>query len=153
LRLNFILLIQNLNPKPNIMKQLIFITIFFLSISAKSQTDIKDQIIGNWKVENVIVKSTNKEMVELSQAFKNSIFSFTKNQDFNFTPKQKTKLTSMFTEMLQNNKWIYDEKRKSIRIGTTKDHYTIMGITAKIENNKAYFRLEESELNLELVKI
>jgi hypothetical protein len=57
------------------MKQLIFITIFFVSLSVKSQTAVKDQIIGNWKVENVIVKSTNKEMVELSQAFRNSIFS------------------------------------------------------------------------------
>jgi phosphopentomutase len=135
------------------MKQLIFITIFFVSLSVKSQTAVKDQIIGNWKVENVIVKSTNKEMVELSQAFRNSIFSFTKNQDFNFTPKQKKKLTAMLTEMLQNQKWIFDEKKKSIRIGKANDHYTIMGITAKIENNKAYFKLEESELNLQLVKI
>lgn len=135
------------------MKHLLFITLFFLSINAKCQTDIKNQIIGNWKVENVVVKSTNKEMTELSQAFKNSIFSFKKNQDFNFTPKQKTELTSMFVEMLQNQKWIFDEKRKSIRIGTAKDRYTIMGITPKIENNKAYFKLDESELNLELVKI
>jgi hypothetical protein len=135
------------------MKQLILIALFFLSFNAKSQTAIKDLLIGNWKVENVIVKSTNKEMIELSKAFKNSIFSFKKNQDFNFTPKQKTKLTSMFEEMLQNKKWIYDEKRKSIRIGTAKDRYTIMGITPKIESNKAYFKLDESELNLELVKI
>ncbi len=135
------------------MKQLFFITIFFLSLNAKSQNNLKDQIIGSWKVENVIVKSTDKNIAELSQTLKNSIFSFKKNQDFNFIPKQKTQLTSMLVQMLQNQKWIFDEKRKIIRIGTAKDHYTIMGITATIENNKAYFKLDESELNLELAKI
>lgn len=135
------------------MKHLLLFTIFFLSINAKSQNHIKDQIIGSWKVENVIVKSTNKDMVELSQAFKNSIFSFKRNQDFNFTAKQKNKITSMLEQMMQNQKWIFDEKRKMIKVGTAKDRYTIMGITAKIENNKAYFNLDETELNLELVKI
>ncbi|PXY43364.1 hypothetical protein [Flavobacterium hydrophilum] len=135
------------------MKQLLFVTFFFLSLNAKSQTAIQDQIIGSWKVENVVVKSNNKEMIELSQAFKNSVLSFKKNQDFNFTSSQKTKLISMFTQMLQNQKWIFDEKRNMIKIGTFKDRYTIMGITAKIENKKACFRLDETELNLELVKI
>ena len=121
------------------MKHLLLFTILFLSINAKSQNHIKDQIIGSWKVENVIVKSTNKDMVELSQAFKNSVFSFKKNQDFNFTAKQKNKITSMLEQMMQNQKWIFDEKRKMIKVGTAKDRYTIMGITAKIENNKAYF--------------
>jgi hypothetical protein len=135
------------------MKQLLFIALLFLSLNAKSQTAIKDQIIGNWKVENVIVKSTNNEMKELSKVFKNSIFSFKKNQDFNFTANQKTQLTSMFEQMLQNQKWIFDEKRKIIKIGTVKSGYNIMGITVKIENNKAYFNFDETELNLELIKI
>ncbi|WPO77059.1 hypothetical protein [Flavobacterium sp. KACC 22761] len=135
------------------MKQLLFIILFFLSLNAKSQTSIQGQIIGNWKVEKVIVPSNSKEMTELSQAFTNSIFSFQKNQDFNFIPKQKTQLTSMFVQMLQNQKWIFDEKRKLIRIGTTKDRYSIMGITPKIEKNNAYFKLEEGEISLELIKI
>ncbi|PWB23088.1 hypothetical protein [Flavobacterium sp. HTF] len=92
-------------------------------------------------------------MKELSQTFTNSIFSFQKNQDFNFIPKQKTQLTSMFAQMLQNQKWIFDEKRKLIRIGTTKDRYSIMGITPKIEKNNAYFKLEEVEISLELIKV
>ncbi|GGF24771.1 hypothetical protein [Flavobacterium limi] len=135
------------------MRQLLCVTIFLLSINAISQTDIKNQIIGSWKVENVLTKSNNKEMAELSQAFKNSIFLFKQNQDFNFTASQKSQFTSMLTQMLQNQKWLFDKKRNIIKIGTAKDRYTIMGITPKIENNKAFFSLDESGLNLVLVKI
>ncbi|GAA3734059.1 hypothetical protein GCM10022422_16130 [Flavobacterium ginsengisoli] len=134
------------------MKYLLLSITFFLFLNAKGQTSIKDQIIGNWKVKNVIVKSNSKEMTELSQTFTNSIFSFQKNQNFNFIPKQKTQLTPMFVQMLQNQKWGFEEKKNLIRIGTAKDHYSIMGITPKIEKNNAVFKLEEAELSLEVVK-
>ena len=74
------------------MKYLLLSITFFLFLNAKGQTSVKDQIVGNWKVKNVIVKSNSKEMTELSQTFTNSIFSFQKNQNFNFIPKQKTPL-------------------------------------------------------------
>ncbi|SNR82790.1 hypothetical protein [Flavobacterium sp. ov086] len=135
------------------MKQLLFITLFFLSINAKSQNHIKDQIIGSWKVENSTIKSTDKNMLEMARSFKNAIFSFRENRDFIVTSKEKNRVINMLISSLNNEKWLFDERDKKFKIGTDKDHYTIMSIAVRVENNKAYFKIDEAELNLELVKI
>jgi hypothetical protein len=134
------------------MKQLFFITILFLSINAKSQT-YKEQIIGNWKVENATIKSDNKNIKDFAQSFKNSLFSFKVNQDFIFTSTEKNQLIDMLKQHLKNTKWVFDERAEVYKIGTKQDHYNIMILIAKIEGNKAHFSIKESDINLELVKI
>ncbi|POY40866.1 hypothetical protein C3L50_05055 [Flavobacterium alvei] len=135
------------------MKYLISIAFLFLTINVKSQNQSKDQIVGDWKVTNVIVKSTDKNKIDLANSFKNSIFSFKPNDYFSFTSAEKSKLIMMVVEQLKNKKWLFEEKSQTIRIGSAKDSYSIMFILPKIENNKASFEIGETEINLELIKI
>ncbi|HQK40273.1 MAG TPA: hypothetical protein PLO52_09190, partial [Flavobacterium alvei] len=89
------------------MKYLISIAFLFLTINVKSQNQSKDQIVGDWKVTNVIVKSTDKNKIDLANSFKNSIFSFKPNDYFSFTSAEKSKLIMMVVEQLKNKKWLF----------------------------------------------
>jgi hypothetical protein len=135
------------------MRYITLITFLFLSLNVKSQSNIQDQIIGSWKVINASVNSKDKNHIAVANSFKNSIFSFKSNKDFIFTTTNKGELMLMMTQQFKNQKWIFEERRQLFKIGTAAGHYTNMGIFAKIENNKAVFRIYESEIDLELVKL
>lgn len=135
------------------MKRFLFIILFFLSINAKSQTVVKDQIIGSWKVEKAKATSDNENVKNLSVAFVNSVFTFKSNQYFLFTSNEKNQLIESMIQLLDNKKWIFDKQYDMLKIGTDKDRYHTLRMIVKIENNKAFFRLNETELDLELVKI
>jgi hypothetical protein len=142
----------NHSSKMNMKKNIIFLLLIF-SICVQSQNDIKKQILGSWKVENIIIESKNKNIIDFANSFKNSVFSFKENRTFIFNPKSNNQLILMFINQLKNAKWIYDEKDKKIKIGTDKDHYSTMGLSIKIENNTAFFYIDETELSFQLIRI
>lgn len=135
------------------MTKTFLILIFLLSFTVKSQNSTKEEIIGNWQVTNVVTKSNNKNIIDFSNSFKNAIFSFKENRDFMISFKKNTRLTLMTVKSLDNTKWLFDERDDKFKIGTHEDHYSIMALKVKIKGNRAYINLDETNLNLELIRI
>ncbi len=135
------------------MKKKLAITLLLITFSVKSQTNIKENIIGGWRVEKVIIESKNKNIIDFGNSFYKSIFLFRENRDFSFSPEKNSELILMVVNQLKDAKWIFDDRDGKFKIGTDTDNYSTMSIEIKIENDKAYFHFDETDLNLELIRI
>lgn len=130
----------------------ISILMLFMGFAVQAQTLTKEEITGKWKTVKVeaVLKMPAKDLQEMQKMFNNSTF------EFQSTGISKISLPGgdrEFKEMLANNLWRFDARKKEIQIGTKADNYTIMGIVAKKTGNKIYFELLESGIRLEVKKI
>lgn len=135
------------------MKKLLLI--FSLSIiggSSFAQDLSKDDITGEWKVNQIIQSPNDVQFQALSDGFKNATFSFHEGGKFNITTSFNTPMFKIFTEKSNNTNWIFEDSSQHIKIGSQQNQYTIMGIVAKQENNKILFHLDETELIMEMSK-
>lgn len=125
------------------MKKVLLILIF-ISLSVNSQNFSENELFGIWKVEKIEKKPVAPEFAILLDGFTNSTFNFDANHKFELKTTINSEIFSMVTEMTNGKSWIFDKNSNHIKIGSSNDNYSIMGIFVKKENNKIYFNLEES---------
>jgi len=146
------------------MKTIIAIIAFItISFHALCQPIVDaNNLIGKWKVKHATL---NRELIsddiadlvdeleQLSQGFKGLIFSFFKNKNIEVDIPQDfpDKLKEMFI-FIDNRKWKIDEKG-IIQIGDSDVGYNLMGILLIHKDDRTYFILDETPLQLEMEKI
>lgn len=136
------------------MKKNIFVFTFLLiSNIIISQTIVKEEINGTWKVEKNLTKTTNPKFKDIIEGFLSSTFRFEQNGNFELYSPNKSRIFLMTLEMIKNKKWKFDNNRQLIKIGSEKDYFSIMGIYVKKNNGKIIFQISESELQFEMIKI
>jgi hypothetical protein len=128
---------------------ILFVTISF---SVHSQDIINTQLLGEWKVENVVQYPNHPKIKPFIDGLKVSSFSFDNNGRFEFKSSANSQLISMTVEMTQNTFWKFDKSHNLINIGTPKDDYSCMGIIIKSKNNLTFFELQESNIILQMTK-
>jgi len=121
-----------------------FIILLFISLSVNSQNFTENQLFGIWKVDKLEQKPTAPEFAMLLDGFINSTFNFDKNHKFELKTSKNSEIFSMITEMTNSKSWKFDKNSNHIKIGSSNDNFSIMGIFVKKENDKIYFNLEES---------
>lgn len=124
-----------------------------ISFSINSQELVNNQLLGEWKVENVVKYPDHPKMKSFIDGLKVSSFSFDNKGRFEFKSSSNSQLISMTIEMTQNTYWKFDKSQNLIKIGTPKDDYSIMGIFVKSKNNIIFFELQESGIILQMTKI
>jgi hypothetical protein len=133
------------------MKHLIVIFFSLLSISMAGQTIKKEEVIGKWKA--ISLEATGKidptEFKELKKMFSDATFTFDKNGNAIIDLPNDEMGTS---EMFRNAKWIFDENKSNIKIGSKADNYTIMGLRVVKERDKTYLELFEPSVRLLVAK-
>lgn len=133
-------------------KNILVFTFLLISNIIISQTIIKEEINGTWKVEKNLTKTTNPNFKDIIEGFLSSTFRFEQNGNFELYSPNKSKIFLMTLEMTKNKKWKFDNNRQLIKIGSEKDYFSIMGIYVKKNNGKIIFQIIESELEFEMIK-
>lgn len=124
---------------------LLFVTSFIFG-----QNITKEFITGTWKVTGIVSfdSKANQQINELVNSFKNSTFSFNENGNFLISTTKPSKTFFMMVEMINKSKWKVTSEKNTIKIGNTKDNYSIMGIQVGSKDEKIVFHLNESEMYL-----
>ncbi|MFC4740500.1 dienelactone hydrolase family protein [Flavobacterium ponti] len=133
------------------MKKTIFFAIF-LSVTSTffGQNITKEFVTGTWKVTGMLPFDSrgNQDIKELIDGFKNSTFLFSENGNFQISTTKSSKVFKMITGMTAKSKWKVDSEKNLIKIGTTKDSYTKMGIQVGSKEGKIVFYLDETAMYL-----
>lgn len=124
---------------------LLSVTTFFFG-----QNITKDFVTGSWKVTGMLPFDSrgNQEIKELVDGFNNSTFLFSENGDFQISTTKSSKVFKMITGMTAKSKWKVDSEKNLIKIGTSKDNFSIMGIQVSSKEGKIIFYLDETAMYL-----
>ncbi|GGF81043.1 lipocalin family protein [Wenyingzhuangia marina] len=133
-------------------KTLFILCLFIIGVSSFAQDLSKDDITGEWKVNQIVQSPNDIQFQALSDGFKNATFSFHEDGKFNITTSFNTPMFKIFTKKSNNANWIFEENNQHIKIGNKQNQYSIMGIIVKNKNNKILFHLDETELIMEMSK-
>jgi Domain of unknown function (DUF4919) len=112
----------------------------------------KDDLIGTWKIIDLnhsMDKAPNSQGI--AKIMVNSTMKFNKDQTFEFTTKNTERRVAELKSAFKNTKWKYDSKKKEVKIGTSKDNYSIMSFVVEKIGSKIIFQIEDSGLFVELL--
>ena len=134
------------------MKNLILIVLsLFISNTVLSQEISKEKMYGTWKVQKNLTPKSDPKLNDIIDGFNEATFTFYENGNFVLKSTNTSKLFLMTLNMLKNAKWILDQKRQMIKLGNQKNHFSIMGIVVKVSNDKTFFLINETPIELEMV--
>jgi hypothetical protein len=71
---------------------------------------------------------------------------------FELKSANTSKLFLMTTNMLKNAKWKLDQNRQMIKLGNQKNYFSIMGIVVQDREDKIFFLINETPIELEMIK-
>lgn len=107
-----------------------------------------EDLIGTWKITKVLEKYQNKHLTELIKGFEASSFIFNQDNTFHFKSTDKSRGILEFIKMMGSSNWIYDLNKNLIKIGTKKDHYSLMGFKFIQKDGKTFFAIEDNGMKL-----
>lgn len=119
-----------------------------LDINSSADFFRKEDLIGTWKIKDVLEKSQNKYLAELIKGFEVSSLTFNQDNTFHFKSTNKSRGILEFIKMMGTSNWIYDPNKKLVKIGTKKDHYTLMGFKFIQKEGKTFFVIEDTGMKL-----
>lgn len=108
----------------------------------------KEELIGTWNITNVLETSENKYLAELIKGFEVSSFTFDKDNSFHFKSRDKSRGILEFVKMMGTSSWIFDSNKNIVKVGSKKDHYTLMGFKVIKKNGKIFFALKDTGMSL-----
>lgn len=117
-----------------------------------SQVYSEKNIVGKWKVVKVLKKPESPNFNDIIKSFSSATFQFEENANFKITTLDKTKLFAMLTDMTKEAKWRLNANKYAISIGNDSNKYSILKIILVEVDGKMIFHLDETELDLEVVK-
>jgi len=137
------------------MKNLFLLLIFLLTINtSQSQTIDEALITGKWKVKKAVAlkdaeKPENKELVA---GFQKGIYIFNADHSFSFETKSSDAMMEKLEKLFQNNKWIFDKKKKQIKVGLKKEGYSNMTFIVSLKEKKIIFVIEDAQIEMVMKK-
>jgi hypothetical protein len=137
-----------------------FLLFFVILFQTKSQNFTEKEIIGTWKVENVMLGKVPKAELEKSnqliKAFSGAEFIFKPDKFFSFVLGDDIKDSLLQQMQISNANWKLDDSGNSIIVQDWKERYTdkleLMEILIKKEDGKIKFRISETYMILEVKK-
>nr|WP_294778251.1 DUF5004 domain-containing protein [uncultured Flavobacterium sp.] len=138
------------------MKTPFLLLVFFLSITTvQSQTIDEALITGKWKVKKATaLKNADKpETQELVTGFQKATYHFNADHSFTFETKSDTKMMQQLEKLFQNNQWIFDKKKKQIKVGLKKEGYSNILFLVSIKDKKIIFLIDDAQIELVMKKV
>ncbi|MBU2951352.1 hypothetical protein KO493_11650 [Tamlana agarivorans] len=133
-------------------KYIILLLTLSYSLLSYGQDLKENELFGKWKVLKILEKTSNPNMEPIIKGFENATLIFDTDKNFELTTTTNSELFTMFTSITKNTKWKFESNKQLIHIGNESDGYTIMGIFTNKNDNQILFRIEESEIVLEVEK-
>jgi hypothetical protein len=119
-----------------------------LNINFSTDTLKREDLIGTWKITNVLEKSQNKYLAELIKGFEVSSFIFNQDNTFHFKSTDKSRGILEFIKIMGTSNWTYDLNKNLVKIGTKKDHYSLMFFKLIQKDGKTFFAIEDTDMKL-----
>lgn len=133
-----------------------FLLLAFLFTFATSQSQTIDEafITGKWKVKKATaLKNADKpDTKELVTGFQKATYHFNADHSFTFETKSNTKMMEQLEKLFQNNKWIFDKKKKQIKVGLKKEGYSNMTFLVSVKEKKIIFVIEDAQIEMVMKK-
>lgn len=133
-----------------------FLLLVFLFTLATSQSQTIDEalITGKWKVKKATaLKNADKpETKELITGFQKATYHFNADHSFTFETKSNTKMMEQLEKLFQNKKWIFDKKKKQIKVGLKKEGYSNITFIVSVKEKKIIFLIDDAQIELVMKK-
>lgn len=132
----------------------LLLVFLFSFATAQSQTIDEALIAGKWKVKKATaLKDANKpETKELVTGFLKGTYNFNADHTFTFETKSSAKMMAQLEKLFKNNKWIFDKKKKQIKVGLKKEGYSNMSFLVRTEGKKIIFVIEDAQIEMVMKK-
>ncbi len=132
----------------------LLIALLFTFNTTYSQTIDETLITGKWKVKKATaLKNADKpDTKELVTGFQKATYHFNSDHSFTFETKSNTKMMQQLEKLFQNNKWIFDKKKKQIKVGLKKEGYSNMTFIVSVREKKIIFLIEDAQIELVMKK-
>ncbi len=132
----------------------LLLALLFVFATAQSQTIDEAFVTGKWKVKKAVaLKDADKpETKELVIGFQKATYNFNADHSFTFESKSSAKMLEQLEKLFQNNKWIFDKKKKQIKVGLKKEGYSNMTFLVRTEGKKIIFVIEDAQIEMVMKK-
>ncbi|MFN3968077.1 hypothetical protein [Flavobacterium sp.] len=132
----------------------LLLAFLFAFTTAQSQTIDEALITGKWKVKKATaLKNADKpETKELVTGFQKATYHFNADHSFTFETKSNTKMMEQLEKLFQNNKWIFDKKKKQIKVGLKKEGYSNITFIVSIKDKKIIFLIDDAQIEMVMKK-
>jgi hypothetical protein len=137
------------------MKIPFLLLVFLLSFAtAQSQTIDEALITGKWKVKKVTaLKDADKpDTKELVTGFLKGTYNFNADHTFTFETKSSSKMMEQLEKLFKDNKWIFDKKKKQIKVGLKKEGYSNIMFIVSVKDKKIIFLIDDAQIELVMKK-
>lgn len=137
------------------MKNALLLIVFLMTfVTVNSQTIDETFIIGKWKVKKATaLKDADKaETKELVNGFQKATYTFNADHTFAFETKSSSKMMEQLEKLFKNNQWIFDKKKKQIKVGLKKEGYSNMTFIVSVKEKKIIFVIEDAQIELVMKK-
>ena len=133
-----------------------FLLLIFLLVVATAQSQTIDAtfITGQWKVKKATaLKDADKpETKELVSGFQKATYQFNADKSFVFESRSTAKMLIQLEKLFKNNQWIFDKKKKQIKVGFKKEGYSNMSFLVRTEGKKIIFVIEDAQIEMVMKK-
>ena len=136
-------------------KLLLLIAILFTAPVTYCQNIDETTITGTWKVKKATaLKDADKpETKELVSGFQKATYTFNADHSFIFDSKSNSKMMQQLEKMFQKNQWIFDKKKKQIKVGFKKEGYSNITFIVKQDGKKIIFLIEDAQIEMLMKKV
>jgi hypothetical protein len=134
--------------------QFLLLAFLFVFVTTHSQTIDETLITGQWKVKKATaLKDADKpETKELVTGFQKATYTFNADHSFTFESKSSAKMLQQLEKLFKNNQWIFDKKKKQIKVGLKKEGYSNMTFLVRTEGKKIIFVIEDAQIEMVMKK-
>ncbi|MFN3755188.1 DUF5004 domain-containing protein [Flavobacterium sp.] len=132
----------------------LLLVFLFVFTTAQSQTIDEAFITGKWKVKKAtaLKEGDKPETKELVAGFQKATYTFNTDHSFNFETKSSAKMMEQLEKLFKNNQWIFDKKKKQIRVGLKKEGYANMTFLVSLKEKKIIFVIEDAQIEMVMKK-
>ena len=132
----------------------LLLVMLFTFVASQSQTIDEAFITGKWKVKKATaLKNADKaETKEWVTGFQKATYSFNSDHSFTFETKSHTKMMVQLEKLFQNNQWIFDKKKKQIKVGLKKEGYSNITFIVSLKEKKIIFVIEDAQIEMVMKK-
>jgi Domain of unknown function (DUF5004) len=132
----------------------LLLAFLFALTTMQSQTIDEALITGKWKVKKATaLKNADKpDTKELVTGFQKATYHFNADHSFTFETKSNTKMMLQLEKLFQNNQWIFDKKKKQIKVGLKKEGYSNIMFIVSVKDKKIIFLIDDAQIELVMKK-
>ncbi len=132
----------------------LLLVFLFTFTTAQSQTIDEALITGKWKVKKATaLKDADKpETKELVSGFQKGTYHFNADHSFTFETKSSAKMMEQLEKLFKDNKWLFDKKKKQIKVGLKKEGYSNMTFLVSVKEKKIIFVIEDAQIEMVMKK-